>query len=364
MPSVVQTKAHRYRVETLVGDGVRTPWAIDWLPDGRALVTEKRGQLRLVEGGKLHPEPIRGTPQVLVHGQGGLMDVAVDPDHASNGWIYLAYTHGLPDSPQGRRRAMTRVVRGKLRDHQWVDEQVLFEAKPEHYLPGGVHFGCRIVFDRKGHLFFSIGERGEMRMAQDLTRPNGKVHRIHLDGSIPADNPFVDRPDAYPSIYSFGNRNPQGLAVHPATGELWATEHGPMGGDELNRIEPGRNYGWPVISYGINYNGRPITDKTEQEGMEQPVIQWTPSPALCGLDVYAGDAFDQWKNDLLVGALKFEEVKRVRIVAGAEPEQEVILKGRGRVRDVCAAPDGYVYVVLNDPDQVIRLVPEEREERE
>lgn len=355
LPQAEKTKLHSYRIESVVDEGLKTPWAIDWLPDGRALITEKDGRLRVLKDGKLLPEPITGIPESRSHGQGGLMEVAHDPDYASNGWIYLGYTHQSPRDP---RRYMTRIVRGRLNGMRWTDEQVLFEAKVEHYLPAGVHFGNRIVFDGKGHLFFSIGDRGEMHMAQDITRPNGKVHRIHLDGSIPKDNPFVDRPDAYKSIFSYGNRNPQGLAIHPETGQLWETEHGPMGGDELNLIEAGKNYGWPVITYGINYNGRPISDLKEKEGMEQPVVQWTPSIAVCGLDFYTGDAFDQWKGDLLVGALRFEEVRRVRIRDNKVTEQEVILKNRGRVRDVNNGPDGYIYVVLNGPDRIIRLVPQ------
>ena len=358
-PEVMKTKLHAYRVET-VAEGLKEPWAIDWLPDGRGLITEKVGQVRVLENGKLKDVPVTGTPQVLVHGQGGLLDVAVDPNYSSdgNGWIYLAYTHELPGEGKGRR-AMTRLVRGRLADNAWTDEQVLFEAKPEHYVGAGVHFGCRIVFDDAGHLFFSIGERGSKEHAQDVTRPNGKVHRIHLDGTIPSDNPFASRDDAYKSIFSFGNRNPQGLAIDPRSGKLWATEHGPMGGDELNLIEAGNNYGWPVITYGINYNGTPITDKTEAPGMEQPVLQWTPSIAVCGLDFYKGDAFSQWKNDLLVGALKFEEVRRVRLENDKVVEDEVIFKGRGRVRDVNSGPDGYIYVALNGPDKIVRIVPEE-----
>lgn len=354
--TVEKTRLHTYRVETIVERGLQTPWAIDWLPDGRALITEKEGRLRIFKDGKLETQPVAGIPQSWSHGQGGLLDVAVDPDYAREPWIYLGYTH---QSPQNARLFMTRIVRGKLNGGRWTDEQVLWEARPEHYLPAGVHFGTRIVFDKAGWLYFSIGDRGEMQQAQDLSRPNGKHHRIGRDGSIPPDNPFIDRPGAYQSIYSFGNRNAQGLAIHPTTDELWSTEHGPMGGDELNRILSGRNYGWPVVTYGINYDGKPISSLKEKEGMEPPVVQWTPSPAVCGLTFYTGERFGKWQSDLLAGALKFEEVKRLRIVDNRVVEQEIIFKGRGRVRDVNAGPDGYIYICLNSPDQLVRLVPVE-----
>jgi glucose/arabinose dehydrogenase len=351
---VVETELHTYRIET-VAEGLDVPWGLAWLPDGRALLTERPGRLRMLVDGQLHPDPIRDTPAVLSFGQGGLMDVALDPDFANNGWVYLAYSHGLAGE---RRQAMTRIVRGRVVDHAWTDQQVLWQAEAEHYSRAGVHFGSRIAFDGKGHLFFSIGDRGAQNQAQELNRPNGKVHRIRTDGSIPSDNPFVDHPGAVKSIYSYGNRNPQGLVFVHDTGKLWSTEHGPRGGDELNLIEAGLNYGWPVITYGINYNGTPITDLTEKPGMEQPVIDWTPSIAVCGLDVYRGDAFPEWRGDLLVGALAYQEVRRVRLDGRRAAEQEVILKGRGRVRDVTVGPDGFIYVALNSPDKLIRLVPE------
>jgi glucose/arabinose dehydrogenase len=252
---------------------------------------------------------------------------------------------------------MTVIVRGKLREGRFVESQTLFRAPAELYRTGRVHFGSRFVFDGKGHVFFSIGERGQKEDAQDLSRPNGKVHRIREDGSIPKDNPFVGRAGAMPSIWSYGNRNPQGLARHPVTGELWATEHGPRGGDELNRIQSGRNYGWPVISYGMNYDGTPITDRTAQEGMEQPVLHWTPSIAVSAVDFYTGSRFPQWKNDLLVGALAQEELRRVKLEGGKVVHQEVLFKGVGRVRDVVSGPEGFVYVAFNGPDRIARLVP-------
>ena len=349
--TVVRSEEHAFRVET-VAEGLETPWSIAFLPDGRMLVTEKAGRLRIVEKGKLLPEPVAGVPPVWSQGQGGLLDVAVHPDYAKNGWIYLSLS-----DPGADGTAMTKVIRGRLRGGQLVDQETLFEAPKSLYRKGQVHFGSRFVFDGKGHLFFSIGERGQKDDAQDLSRPNGKVHRIHDDGRVPADNPFAKQPGAMPTIWSYGHRNPQGLAQHPVTGELFDAEHGPRGGDELNRVLPGRNYGWPVITYGMNYDGSPITDLTAKEGMEQPVVYWVPSIAVCAIDFYAGDRFPRWKNDLLVSSLAAEELRRLVLDGDKVTKQEVLFKGIGRVRDVVSGPDGLVYVAFNGPDRVARLVP-------
>ncbi len=355
VPDELQTIDYLLKVEEWV-DGLEIPWAIDFMDSRTALITERPGPVRLVVDGVMNPEPVQGTPEVLHEGQGGMMDVAVDPDYDENGWIYLAYSHALePDANDPRPPAMTRIVRGKIQDGHWVEQQVIYEAPHETYLTTRHHYGCRIVFDRAGYLYFAIGDRGIMEHAQDLSLPNGKVHRIHRDGSIPVDNPFVNQDGALPTIYSYGNRNPQGLSIHPVTDELWESEHGPMGGDELNLIRAGRNYGWPVISYGRNYDGRIITELTEMEGMEQPNYYWRPSTAVCPIDFYRGDQFPRWRNHLLVGALRFEEVALVRIVEDRIIHEEVILKGMGRVRDVASGPDGAIYVVLNSPDKVLRL---------
>jgi glucose/arabinose dehydrogenase len=326
-----------------------------FLPDGRWLVTELKGNLRVVEKGQLLPAAVEGTPRVLAVGQGGLMEVALHPDYAKNGWVYLAYSDPAPDG--ARDVGLTAVVRGRIKDHRWVEEQTVFRAPYELYRPGGVHFGCRLVFDNSGHLFFSIGERGHKEDAQNITRPNGKIHRVFDDGRIPPDNPFVGNSNAIPSIWSYGNRNPQGLDLHPVTGELWETEHGPRGGDELNCIQPGRNYGWPVITYGIDYNGTPISGFTEKEGMEQPIIHWTPSIAVCGIDFYEGDRFPKWKNNLFVTALAQQELRRVVIDGHRVTDQEVLFKNIGRLRDVANGPDGFLYVILNKPDKIVRLEP-------
>jgi aldose sugar dehydrogenase len=349
--TIVQSERHAFKLETVARE-VKEPWGIAFLPDGRMLVTEKAGQLRIVQDGKLLEQPVGGIPQVWSKGQGGLLDVAVHPDYKDDGWIYLSYSDpGADDS------AMTAIVRGKLRDGQFVEQQEIFKAPPKLYRNGPVHFGSRFVFDGKGYLFFSIGERGHKEDAQDVTRPNGKVHRIHDDGRVPTDNPFVNKAGAFPTIWTYGNRNPQGLAQHPETGELWGVEHGPRGGDELNLLEPGKNYGWPVITYGMNYDGTPITDKTAQEGMEQPVLHWTPSIAVCPADFYRGDKFQGWRNDLLVGALAQQEVRRLVIKGRKVTHQEVLFSGAGRVRDLVVGPDGLVYIAFNGPDRIARLVP-------
>jgi len=359
-PAIVkelETLDYKMNVEVFA-EGLEIPWAIDFLDVNTALITEKPGRLRVVTKGKLQPEPVKNIPKVLNEGQGGLMDVAVDPEYIQNGWIYLAFSHVL-DKKAGEDRpgAMTKIVRGKIENNSWTNEETLFEAPHEMYRTTRHHYGCRIVFDPDGYLYFAIGDRGAGFQSQDNTLPNGKVHRIHKDGKIPADNPYVSEPKAMKSLYSLGNRNIQGMAIHPETGELWTTEHGPMGGDEVNLIKPGKNYGWETITYGINYNGTIITEFTHKPGMEQPNLYWRPSIAVCGLDFYRGELFKKWKNKLLVGALKYEEVRLLSIEGDRIMHDEIILKGQGRVRDVQTGPDGAIYVVLNDPGTVLKLMP-------
>lgn len=357
IPKVMETKDYNMNVE-IFAEGLEIPWAIDFLDEHTALITERPGRLRVVKNGMLQADPVKNTPKVLHEGQGGLLDVAVDPDYAENGWIYLAYSHVLESGYEGNRPpAMTRIVRGKIENNTWTNQEVLFEAPHETYRTTRHHYGCRIVFDPWGYLYFAIGDRGAGYQAQDFTLPNGKVHRIHKDGSIPENNPFLDEETAMKSLYSLGNRNIQGMAVHPETGQLWTTEHGPMGGDELNLIRAGRNYGWETITYGKNYNGTIITELTHKAGMEQPNFYWNPSIAVCGLDFYRGDLFKKWKNKLLVGALKYEEVRLLQIEEDRVVHEEVIVKNQGRVRDVSTGPDGAIYVVLNKPGTVLRLTP-------
>ena len=357
---VTKTELEEYRIETLVESGLKNPWAIAFLPDGRKLVTEKSGKLRFISAdGKLDPAIVEGIPQTIEHGQGGLMEVALHPDFEKNGWVYLGLSDGTREKLENGKddvKCITAVVRGKIKDHQWTEQEWIYRPDPKFRTGAGVHFGTRFVFD-KGYIYFVIGERGGMMEVQDVKRPNGKIHRLHDDGRVPSDNPFVNTPDAIPGIWSYGHRNPQGLAMDPRDGALYDTEHGPRGGDELNLIEPGKNYGWPVITYGMNYDGTPMVAITEKEGMEQPLTYWQPSIAVCGLDFYNGDKFPKWKGDLLVGALSQQEVRRVRLTDKKVVSQEIILKNIGRVRDVATGPDGLIYVILNGPDRIVRLVP-------
>jgi glucose/arabinose dehydrogenase len=351
---VTKTELHSYRIETVVDKGLGHPWAIAFLPDGRKLVTERAGKLRIISADdKLDPKPIEGLPTSIEHGQGGLMEVALHPDYERNGWVYLGLSDG---TRKPEMRVTTAVVRGRIKGHQWTDQEWIYRPDPKFRTNAGVHFGTRFVFDQ-GFIYFAIGERRGMMQAQELNNPNGKIFRLHDDGRVPNDNPFIGNPDAIPGIWSYGHRNPQGLVMDPRDGALYSTEHGPRGGDELNLILPGRNYGWPVITYGMNYNGLPMVAITEKEGMEQPLVQWTPSIAACGLDVVSGDKFPNWRNDLLAGGLSGRQVRRIRIADQKVVHQEVILKNIGRVRDVACAPNGLIYVLFNDPGRVLRLVP-------
>jgi len=359
LPESLQTLDYDIDV-TVFADGLDVPWSIALIDERNAFITERSGALRVIKNGQLLSDTVKNTPQVVAQGQGGLMDVALDPEFRAdgNGWIYLAYSHAA-DGGDGDQRepAMTRIVRGRIKANAWTDQEVLFEAPKETYRTTRHHYGSRIVFDPEGNLYFSIGDRGAGDQAQDISRPNGKIHRIKRNGDIPKDNPFVEQAKALASIFSYGHRNPQGLAVHPETGQIWGAEHGPLGGDEINLCLSGKNYGWPVISYGRNYNGSIITDLVRKEGMEQPIWYWNPSTAVCGIDFYQGDLFPKWNNKLLVGALKYEDVRVLDIEKDRVMHEEVILKNAGRVRDVVCGPDGAIYVVLNDPGTVLRLTP-------
>jgi glucose/arabinose dehydrogenase len=352
---VYRSREHAFQME-IIAENLDEPWSINWLPDGRMLVTEKSGQLRLITNNQLDPQPINGIPAVYNRGQGGLMEVMPHPNYSENGWIYLAYSDPAINE-DGAEVSMTKIVRGRIRDHRWVEQEPIWQAPLNTYRNGGPHYGCRLAFDREGYLFFTLGERGQQEKAQDLALPNGKIYRIHDDGRIPKDNPFAQTNGAIPSIWSYGHRNPQGLVFEPKTGLLWETEHGPRGGDELNLIRPGANYGWPIITYGINYNGTPITASTSQEGMEQPIVHWTPSPAVCGIDFYTGLKFPRWNGNLFVTALAGQHLRRLVVDSGHVIDQEVLLQDIGRVRDVASGPDGMLYFVLNRPGKVVRLVP-------
>jgi len=360
LPEGVQhSEEHAYRIES-VAEGLDVPWSLTFLPDRRILVTERVGRLRVIENGRLNPEPIGGVPRVVVRDEAGLMSVVADPDFAHDPWVYLT----LSDPGEGET-AMTKLVRGRLRDGQLTDLQTIFSIPRERYPKGYVLFGSRIAFQGE-YLFFSVGERGMEEgttgQAQNLAVPNGKIHRIFHDGRIPPDNPFVDRPGAFPSIWAYGVRNPQGLAIDPRNGELWETEHGPRGGDELNHIQRGRNYGWPVITYGMNYDGTPVAAKTHAPGMEQPMINWTPSIAVSEIEFYTGDRFPRWRNNLFIGSLAQQKFLRVVIDGDRVVHREEIFHGLGRVRDIKTGPDGCIYIALEligKLGRIVRLVPVE-----
>ena len=354
---VVEAAGHSYRLEEL-GQGEGLLWSIAFLPDDSMLVTQRDGVLWHFADGER--EQIEGIPEVWQHGQGGLLEVAPHPAYKDNGWIYLSFSEQGDVPERDKDAGMTKVVRGKINGTQWTDEEVLFQVDDELHTSSGAHFGSRFVFD-DGYVFFAIGDRGRMQQSQDLGRANGKIYRIHDDGRVPADNPFVDTEGALPAIWSYGHRNPQGMDMDPATGLLWEAEHGPRGGDEINLVEKGKNYGWPVITYGMNYNGTPITEETHREGMEQPRLHWTPSIAVAGIDFYEGDAFPSWTGKLLVTGMASEELHLLTIANGEVRSDEVILKGRGRIRDVASGPDGNIYLLLNSGSprtgKIVRMVP-------
>ncbi len=352
-----KSQLHNFLLATWI-DNLTEPYSMVFLSPTRALMTEKRGRVYVIENGKIAAEPLKGAPEVDTSGQAGLFDVVLHPKFAENGWIYFAYADPQKNA-KGENVSLTRILRAKLREGELVDQQTVFQAKPEHYVKaGGVHFGGRIAFDKQGYLYFSIGERGGKMVAQDLALPIGKIHRIFDDGRIPEDNPFVKDPKAVPSIWTYGHRNPQGLAVHPVTGHVFNSEHGPRGGDELNLIGKGRNYGWPVITYGMEYNGTAMTDITHKEGMEQPLTYWTPSIAVCGINFYTGDNFPKWKNQLFLTSLAGMELRRIEIKDDKVAVQEVLFKGASdtdRMRNVIGGPDGALYVLFKN--RISRLTP-------
>ena len=342
---------HAFRVVQVV-KGLEQPWSLAFLPDGRMLVTEKAGRLRVIANGRLEPQPIAGLPRVTVHSQGGLHDVVLHPDFSKNSLVYLAY------AARGEDGVGTELARGRLAGGRLEDVQVLFRQSPKGRT--GNHFGGRIVFDRAGYVYLTLGDRGEMPRAQRPDDHAGSVIRLHDDGQVPDDNPFVGRPGWRPEKFDLGHRNQQGAALHPQSGVLWTHEHGPQGGDEINVIRPGKNYGWPVITYGVNYGiGTKIGEGTSKPGMEQPLYYWVPSIAPSGMAFYTGDRFPRWKNDLFVGSLKFQLLVRLRLDGEKVVSEERMLKGvLGRIRDVRQGPDGLIYLLTDESDGVLaRLEP-------
>ena len=322
-------------------ENLKEPWSMAFLPDGRLLVTEKSGKLRMVENGKLLPQAINGVPAVVDRGQGGLLDIALHPRYAENGWVYLSY------SAKGEGGSGTEVMRAKLKGMQLTDSEVIFRQAPK--ISSNKHFGSRLVFDREGFLYITLGDRGEMERAQDLAQHISKVIRLHDDGRVPQDNPFAAKSDALPEIYSYGHRNVQGATLNPATGKVWTHEHGPQGGDEINIVQAGINFGWPVITYGVNYfTGTKIGEGTKKPGMAQPLYKWVPSIAPSGMAFYTGDAYPGWKNHLFVGSLKFQTLVKLTLDGDKVVKEERLFENLGRVRDIRQGPDGLLYLIAGD----------------
>jgi len=354
---------HDYKVVT-VADQLIQPWSIAFLPGGDMLITERPGRLRIVRNGKLLPQPVDGIPKVFHSSQGGLLEVMPHPDFAANRLLYISYSKpGATDA-----EARTALIRGRFENDRLTNVTELFQAVAS----GRNHFSGKIAFDGKGYLFLSAGDRQvppegnlEAHPAQDLTNHHGKIIRLHDDGRVPADNPFVSRAGAKPEIWSYGHRNVQGMAFHPETGDLWTNEHGPQGGDELNRIQAGRNYGWPVIGFGVNYTtGLAIHSGTMRQGMEQPVRIWVPSIGISGLMFYTGDRFPQWKGNLFIGGMAGQQLSRLTLLGQRITNEEELVQQMGRIRDVRQGPDGLIYLVTDDrdgkPTPVLRLEPVER----
>jgi len=347
-PLVSTPDQSKFSIELIV-DGIEQPWGMDFISENDFLATEKKGVLyRVVNGVK---KEISGLPKIYVRGQGGLLDVAVHPDFKSNGIIYLTAAINI----EGDNGGNTGLYRAKLEDYELKKVELLYKAIPN--TKKGQHFGSRIVFDNDGHLFFSVGDRGNRDVnPQNLGRDGGKIYRLKLDGTIPEDNPFVNKKGAIDAVYSYGHRNPQGMIFHFKTGELWEHEHGPKGGDEINIIEKGKNYGWPVITYGINYSGTSITDKREMPGMEQPLYYWVPSIAPCGMAFSTSGVYKKWKGDLFVGSMKFNYLERLVLKKGKVVKREKILENiGGKLRNVKEGPDGYLYVSV-DGKGIFKLI--------
>ena len=346
---VFKPKKTPFKAELLI-DEMQIPWGMTFLPDGALLITEKSGELIHFKNGK--KTTIEDGPKVYTRGQGGLLDIELHPDYEDNGWIYISYA-----SSEGKQKGgHTALMRAKLSDNSLTNKELLYKAIPN--TTKGQHFGSRIEFDNKGYLYLSIGERGARdENPQDITRDGGKIYRFNDDGSIPEDNPFVGTKDAKEAIYSYGHRNPQGLVKNPKTGEIWEHEHGPRGGDEINIIKAGQNYGWPLVTYGVNYSGTPITDKTKMAGMEQPIHYWVPSIAPSGMAFVTTDNYGtDYKGSLLVGSLAFQYLERLVLDGTQVTKREKLMDNLGRVRDVKEGPDGLIYVAIEGKG-IYKLVP-------
>jgi glucose/arabinose dehydrogenase len=361
--TVLKSAHHDYRIVTVV-DALIQPWSIAFLPGGDMLITERPGRLRIVREGKLLPQAVEGVPQALHSGQGGLLEVMPHPNFASNRLLYLSYSKPHADGKQ----STTVVVRGRFENDQLTGVEQLFESISQ----GRGHFGGKLAIDKSGYLWITLGDRQvppegnlEAHPAQDLTNHHGKMIRIHDDGRVPTDNPFVNQSGARPEIWSYGHRNIQGLAIHPETGDIWINEHGPQGGDELNRLQPGRNYGWPVVGFGVNYQtGLAIHSGTHRKGMEQPQHIWVPSIGISGAMFYTGDRFPQWRGNLFVGGMVGQQLARLTLDGQRVVNEETLVQQQGRIRDVRQGLDGLIYLVIDDrdgkPTPILRMEPVER----
>ena len=363
-----QSQKANFKAEVLA-KGFDQPWGMAFMPDGRLIFTERSGNIRFLSKNGGVSQPVKGTPSVFVRQDGGMLDIALHPDFAKNGWIYLSYTTVQPGyvvqpgddaAPNMAPLTMTYVVRGKINaNNEWVNQQTLFNPPADSFRVAADHYGSRFLFDGKGHFFWSMGERHDMQMSQNLASPLGKIHRLNDDGSIPKDNPFVSTPGALPSIWTYGHRNPEGLAFDPATGIFWETEHGPTGGDEVNIIEPGKNYGWGVATMGIE----PGIGRLHATGMTDPITFFNPSIGPAGITFYTGNKFPAWKGNLFITGMTGEKLIRMEIKGREIASQETVIQNYGRVRDVKTGPDGLIYLLFQnmngDPKggSIVRLVP-------
>lgn len=349
--NIYSSDQHDFKL-TEITDGLERPWGLAFLPNGDFLVTERVGRLRIVKSGKLIEQEITGLPKnIFAKGQGGLLDVVIHPDFKANGLIYISY------AGRGKGGAGTEVARARLTDNQLVDLETIFIVEPK--TPGSLHYGSRLVFANDGTLFITTGDRYDrLHEAQKPSNHLGAIIRIHDDGSVPNDNPFVDHENYLPEIYSYGHRNAQGVAMRMTDHSIWAHEHGPRGGDEINKLKAGANYGWPAITYGIDYSGAIISEKTHAVGMEQPIVYWDPSIAPSGMTFYSGDNFPQWKGDIFVGALVLKHLRRLKMQGDRVISQEILLEGMARIRDVRNGPDGYLYILTDEKNgKLLRLEP-------
>ena len=352
--AIEKTQKETFRVETFA-KGFDIPWGMAFLPNKDLIVSDRNGNLWRIKYKSKIKTKISGVPKVRYKGQGGLLDIEAHPDFINNNFLYISFSDYLESN---KNKSFTSIYRYQLQNDNLIDKKIIFKTNNKFYGRSNIHYGIRMVFDKQEFIYFSIGDRGNRNQAQSLNYPNGKIHRLNDDGSIPIDNPFINVKNAIKSIWTYGNRNPQGLAIHPISEIIFESEHGPRGGDELNILFSGNNYGWPEITYGKNYSGTTITKFTHKEGMEQPVIHWTPSIAVCGIDFYDGNIFKNWKNNLLVTSLKFENLYRLTIDQNKVIDQEIIYSAGSRIRDVETGPDGYIYLALEDPGRIIRFISE------